>query len=52
MILYPYQKNLLEKEKAIIKCSDDVEIWYLLDAYYDCNTGVTLEPNLEGYMEV
>lgn len=49
--LYPYQKQLLERQHAIVKC-EQVDVWFLSDGFYDEETGVTMEGKTESYLEV
>ena len=43
--LYPYQLAKLRKEQAVIEVTRaGLHSWYLLDGYYDADTGVTMTP--------
>lgn len=51
--LYPYQLAKLRKEKAVIEVNrGGLHSWYLLDGYYDADTGVTMTPKPSAFLGV
>ena len=51
--LYPYQLAELRKEKAVIEVDrGGLHSWYLLDGYYDADTGVTMTPKPSAFLGV
>lgn len=49
--LYPYQKQKLLEERAIIEIRD-LDVWYLSEGYYDKDVGVRMQKGDLSYLEV
>lgn len=50
--LYPYQKRLMEKKRAILRVAPEIDAYFLLEGFYDPDTGVTTGEQMNDYLEV
>lgn len=50
--LYPYQKKLMEEKHAILRVAPEIDAYFLLEGFYDPDTGVTTGGQMNDYLEV
>lgn len=50
--LYPYQKKALESKNAIIRMSNNLDVYCLAEGFYEPDTGVVFDEQKNGYLGV